>query len=177
MTSIQKILISSLILVFIIITGLIITIKGYNSVIKAEAEVNNTWSQFEALYKLRFDLIQLAAARANKFNPRPEPIMKAQFLSYAQSQTPEARVKAMIEIEKELQRLIENRPFQAGLKNDSEFSNLLYPIESSKSALLPTKNQYDEKVEEYNNKIKQLPLSVLAAYFSWQTKTNIRDLW
>lgn len=159
------------------------TLTTYNGLVAKDESVSTAWSNLQAQYQRRADLIpnlvstvkgyakhesstleNVIAARAkatqvtvsaNDLTPQ-----KIQEIQAAQGQLSVALGKLM--------RITEQYPT---LKANEQFSELQAQLEGTENRINESRQQYNMIVKEYNVSVRQFPKNIVAGVFGFETKT------
>lgn len=146
----------------------------YNSLIGAEQNVNEKWSQVESQYQRRADLIPNLVETVKGYATHErtvfEEVTKARS-QWASAKTTDDKMKAANNMESAISRLLlvaENYP---QLKASDNFIALQSQLEGTENRIAVARMDYNNAVRTYNTKIKTVPTSFVASYYSFQLKT------
>ena len=156
---------------------------GYNGLVKMDEEVKNKWSNVEAQYQRRSDLIPNlvstvkgaakfeqstltavieARASASKITIDPDKLNAENIEKYqqAQGQITQALGKLMV--------LTENYP---ELKATQQFSDLSAQLEGTENRVAQARRSYNETVTDFNRAVRRFPRSIVAGIFGFEKRT------
>jgi LemA protein len=172
-----------LLAVVLIGTGLLLFMGGcnsYNSLVEFDENVANEWSKVESEYQRRADLIPNlvntvkgvaefekstltevvnARAKATSINIDPSNLSEAQLQKFQEAQSG---------LSQSLGRLLlvsENYP---QLRANENFRDLQAQLEGTENRIKVARNRYNDKVTEYNKKVRRFPNSVFASMFGFE---------
>jgi LemA protein len=179
-----------LLAVVLIGTGLLLFMGGcnsYNSLVEFDENVANEWSKVESEYQRRADLIPNlvntvkgvaefekstltevvnARAKATSINIDPSNLSEAQLQKFQEAQSG---------LSQSLGRLLlvsENYP---QLRANENFRDLQAQLEGTENRIKVARNRYNDKVTEYNKKVRRFPNSVFASMFGLKDMLNLKQ--
>lgn len=160
--------------------------NSYNGLVKMDEDVKNKWSNVEAQYQRRSDLIPNlvstvkgaakfeqstltavieARASASKITIDPDKLNAENIEKYqqAQGQITQALGKLMV--------LTENYP---ELKATQQFSDLSAQLEGTENRITVARNDFNESVQTFNTKVRSFPTNLTAGLFGFSAKTPFK---
>lgn len=156
--------------------------NGYNSMVRADENVQSAWAQVENVYQRRADLIpnlvatvkgyashesstleNVIAARANatRISIDPEKLTEKSIEEFN---------KAQGELSSAIGRLLmitENYP---DLKANQNFLELQAQLEGTENRITTERMKFNETAKSYNTMIRQFPKNILASMFNFEKK-------
>ena len=156
--------------------------NGYNSIVRADENVQSAWAQVENVYQRRADLIpnlvatvkgyashesstleNVIAARANatRISIDPEKLTEKSIEEFN---------KAQGELSSAIGRLLmitENYP---DLKANQNFLELQAQLEGTENRITTERMKFNEAAKSYNTMIRQFPKNILASMFNFEKK-------
>lgn len=156
--------------------------NGYNSMVRADENVQSAWAQVENVYQRRADLIpnlvatvkgyashesstleNVIAARANatRISIDPEKLTEKSIEEFN---------KAQGELSSAIGRLLmitENYP---DLKANQNFLELQAQLEGTENRITTERMKFNEAAKSYNTMIRQFPKNILASMFNFEKK-------
>lgn len=173
----------TLIIAGVLALSLFIWVKnGYNSMVRADENVQSAWAQVENVYQRRADLIpnlvatvkgyashesstleNVIAARANatRISIDPEKLTEKSIEEFN---------KAQGELSSAIGRLLmitENYP---DLKANQNFLELQAQLEGTENRITTERMKFNEAAKSYNTMIRQFPKNILASMFNFEKK-------
>ena len=173
----------TLIIAGVLALSLFIWVKnGYNSMVRADENVQSAWAQVENVYQRRADLIpnlvatvkgyashesstleNVIAARANatRISIDPEKLTEKSIEEFN---------KAQGELSSAIGRLLmitENYP---DLKANQNFLELRAQLEGTENRITTERMKFNEAAKSYNTMIRQFPKNILASMFNFEKK-------
>lgn len=160
--------------------------NGYNKLVTLDVDVQTKWSQVEAQYQRRADLIPNlvstvkgaakfeqstltavieARASASKITIDPTKLNAENIEKYqaAQGQITQALGKLMV--------LTENYP---ELKATQQFSDLSAQLEGTENRITVARKDFNESVQAYNVKVRSFPNNLTAGMFGFSPKAAFK---
>jgi LemA protein len=140
-----------------------------NSLVVMEEDVDNQWAQVEVQYQRRYDLIPNLVASVRGYLEQERDIFtelaeaRTRYGSAASGST--EQVEAANELEGALSRLLvimENYP---ELKSDQTVVTLMVELEGTENRISVERSRYNEKVTDFNKKIRVFPNNVINDLF------------
>ena len=160
-----------LIIAGLVVAGVVWIWSGYNSLVRANEAVDNTWAQVETQYQRRFDLIpnlQSIVAGAADFE-------KSTFTAVTEARTQwqgagnvTEKVAAANSFDSALSRLlvtVENYP---DLKATANFADFQAQLEGTENRVAVARKDFNDEVRRYNVTIKVFPKNILAGMFGYE---------
>lgn len=175
---------SAIAIIAVIIIVLLWGISGYNSLVSQDETVSTAWSNVEAQYQRRSDLIPnlvstvkgYAKHEQSTFQSVVEARAKATQITIDPSNiTPEKLQefqKAQSGVSSALGRLIAVSENYPELKASQNFSELQAQLEGTENRINESRRLYNEAVQAYNRKVRRFPGNILAGLFGFQQKTK-----
>lgn len=145
----------------------------YNSLVAAGEEADAQWYQVENQYQRRADLIPNLVETVKGYARQEERILTevTKYRSqWAAAKTQEDKIEAAKGMDSAISRLlvvVENYP---QLKSNENFLALQAQLEGTENRIAVERMRYNEKVREYNKKIKRMPTSVVANAYGFVEK-------
>jgi LemA protein len=146
---------------------------AYNSLVAAGEEADAQWYQVENQYQRTADLIPNLVETVKGYAKQEEKILTevTKYRSqWAAAKTQEDKIEAAKGMDSALSRLlvvVENYP---ELKSNENFLALQAQLEGTENRIAVERMRYNEKVREYNKKIKSVPTSVVANMYGFDEK-------
>lgn len=156
--------------------------NGYNSMVRADENVQSAWAQVENVYQRRADLIPnlvatvkgyashesstlenviVARANATRISIDPEKLTEKSIEEFN---------KAQGELSSAIGRLLmitENYP---DLKANQNFLELQAQLEGTENRIATERMKFNEAAKSYNTMIRQFPKNILASMFNFEKK-------
>ena len=159
--------------------------KGkYNSMVIAEEEVKQAWSQVENVYQRRMDLIPNLVSTVKGYAKHEEDVLTK--VTEARSKAggvlqvsdevlnnPESFErfqKAQGELSSALQRLLSVSESYPDLKANENFMSLQSQLEGTENRIAVERKKYNEICTQYNTTIRVFPASLIANLFGFKEK-------
>lgn len=165
---------STLIVLIVIIAVIaLFLISIYNSLVKLRNRVKNAWSQIDVQLKRRHDLIPnlIETVKGYMTHERDtlENITKARSQAVAAESVGE-KAKAEGELTRSLGKfnlVVENYP---DLKANQNFLSLQEELTSTENKISFSRQNYNDQVLFYNNKIQMFPSNIVAGMFKFNVE-------
>jgi LemA protein len=160
-----------IILIIIIVVVALIMISMYNSLIRLRNQVKNAWSQIDVQLKRRHDLIPNLIETVKGYMHHERDTLEN--ITKARSQAVEAesvgeKAKAEGELTRALGKfnlVVENYP---DLKANQNFLSLQEELTSTENKISFSRQNYNDRVLFYNNKIQVFPSNIIAGMFNFK---------
>ncbi len=160
-----------IIILIIIVVAVLLTISMYNSLIRLRNQVKNAWSQIDVQLKRRHDLIPNLIETVKGYMTHERETL--QNITNARSQAMNATgVKERAQAEGELSGamskfflVVENYP---DLKANQNFLSLQEELTSTENKISFSRQNYNDQVLFYNNKIQSFPANMMAGVFNFK---------
>lgn len=161
----------ALIVVLAIVAFLVFfVVSMYNSLIRLRNQVKNAWSQIDVQLKRRHDLIPnlLEAVKGYMVHEREtlQNITNARTQAMSAT-TVEDKSKAELKLTDAMTKfnlVVENYP---DLKANQNFLSLQEELSSTENKISFSRQNYNDQVLYYNNKIEMFPSNILAGMFNF----------
>jgi LemA protein len=148
----------------------VIMIGMYNALVRLRNQVDNAWSQIDVQLKRRHDLIPNLVETAKGYMKHERETFEA--ITQARSQAMGAKsvaetAKAEGQLADALSKfmlVVENYP---DLKANQNFLALQEELTSTENKIAFSRQNYNDQVLFYNNKIQMFPSNIMAGMFSF----------
>ncbi len=174
------------VIALVVLLAVVSGCNGYNKLVTLDVDVQTKWSQVEAQYQRRADLIPNlvstvkgaakfeqstltavieARASASKITIDPTKLNAENIEKYqaAQGQITQALGKLMV--------LTENYP---ELKATQQFSDLSAQLEGTENRITVARKDFNESVQAYNVKVRSFPNNLTAGLFGFSPKAAFK---
>ena len=159
-----------IILLVVIAVVVLFVISMYNSLIQLRNRVKNAWSQIDVQLKRRHDLIPNLIETVKGYMTHERETLDS--ITKARSQAVEAqtvgeKAKAEAELSRSLGKfnlVVENYP---DLKANQNFLSLQEELTSTENKISFSRQNYNDQVLFYNNKIQMFPSNIVAGMFKF----------
>jgi LemA protein len=156
----------------IIVIFVVAFIGMYNALVRLRNQVKNAWSQIDVQLKRRHDLIpnlvETVKGYAKHEKETMENLTKARSAAVG-AEGVAAKSKAEGELSGALDRfmlVVENYP---DLKANQNFLSLQEELSSTENKIAFSRQNYNDQVLFFNNKIQMFPSNIIAGMFNFQT--------
>lgn len=162
---------TALIIIIVVIAIVILFVVSiYNSLIKLRNQVKNAWSQIDVQLKRRHDLIPNLIETVKGYMTHERDTLEN--ITKARSQAVEAegvgdKAKAEGELTRALGKfnlVVENYP---DLKANQNFLALQEELTSTENKISFSRQNYNDQVLFFNNKIQMFPSNIIAGMFNF----------
>ncbi|HHY03590.1 MAG TPA: LemA family protein [Thermoanaerobacterales bacterium] len=160
------------ILVIIAIVALIV-FGSYNSLVSADEDVNNKWSQIDNQLQRRADLIPNLVETVKGYAAHEKSVFaevtKAREKLIGASGVAQ-KAEASEELSGALSRLLAIAENYPDLKADANFRQLQDELAGTENRIAVARMDYNNAVQAYNSKIRKFPTVIIANMFGFEKK-------
>lgn len=148
-------------------------IGSYNGLVTGNQLVDQQWSQVEAQYQRRFDLIPNLVNSTQGFLKQEKQIFKDiadARANYAGARTTDDKVVAGGQLDSALSRLLvisENYPV---LKSNETVARLMDELAGTENRISVERSRFNESVTNYNLQVMRFPGNLLANLFGFKSR-------
>src|SRR6187431_2809298 len=141
-----------------------------NQLVASQETMKAAWAQVETVLQRRYDLIPNLVATVKGYAQHEKEIFEnvARLRSqWSAAQTLPEKTKAASEMEGALSRLLvvaENYP---DLKANQNFRDLQFELSGTENRISVERQRYNESVQAYNTRVRQMPTSLVASLFGF----------
>ncbi len=156
-----------IVLVLVVIYG----VSSYNSLVSAEEDVDNKFSQIDNQLKRRSDLIPNLVETVKGYAKHEQEAIDSVTQARAQlagAKTPEDKADANQQLSGALNRLLVVVEKYPDLKANENFRSLMDSLEGTENRLAVARKDYNDEVAKYNKSVKRFPKSMLAGTFGFE---------
>jgi LemA protein len=150
----------------------LLIIGSYNGLVKADAEVSESWANVETQYQIRADLIPNLIEVVKKSASFQEDLfievtsLRSQWQGAKSSGNRAQQTQIGESMGGALSRLLVTVEGYPDLDLDT-FKNLQAQLEGTENRVSVARNRYNEKVKVFNVKIKKFPTVIIANLFGF----------
>ncbi|MGF9889314.1 LemA family protein [Priestia megaterium] len=158
-----------IVLVLVVIYG----VSSYNSLVSAEEDVDNKFSQIDNQLKRRSDLIPNLVETVKGYAKHEQEAIDSVTQARAQlagAKTPSDKADADQQLSGALNRLLVVVEKYPDLKANENFRSLMDSLEGTENRLAVARKDYNDEVAKYNKSVKRFPKSMLAGTFGFDKK-------
>ena len=176
-----------IILIIIAVAAGLGLMSSYNSLVKAETEIDSVWANVESSYQRRADLIPNlvntvkgqanfeqqtltnvieARAKATQTKIDPSNLTEEQLNEFQQNQN---------QVGSALSRLLVTVEQYPQLKANEGFMNLQAQLEGTENRINVARNKFNEAARIYNEKVRQFPTKLAAMIFGFKAKPYFKS--
>jgi LemA protein len=162
-----------IVLLALIVLGVLGFVGIYNALIRLRNQVKNAWSQIDVQLKRRHDLIPNLVETAKGYMTHEketlENITKARSQAMgAQSVADKSKAEGMLnDSMSKFFLVVENYP---DLKANQNFLSVQEELTSTENKISFARQNYNDQVLFFNNKIQMFPSNMLAGMFNFKTE-------
>lgn len=175
----------TIVLISVIAAVLIIVmwaVSSYNGMVKMDETVNNSWSDVQALYQRRMDLIPNLVSTVQGYanfekstltdviNARAKATQVTIDPSHMTQQDLQNFEAAQGQLSSSLSRLLVTVERYPDLKADQNFMALQAQLEGTENRISYGRQRFNATVKDYNYYVRHFPRVILAGMFGFQTK-------
>lgn len=173
---------STIVLLAILAVVVIWGVAANNGLVKLEESTTSAWSNVETAYQRRADLIPNLVETVKGYSKHEQETLtaviearsKATSVTIDASNMTEADLAKFNEVQqgvsgalKSLLAVAESYP---DLKAESRFADLQSQLEGTENRISEARRVYNERVKEYNTKIRTIPTNIIASLFGFTAK-------
>lgn len=165
----KTVIIVAMIAVIVILGGALIS--SYNGLVTGQEAVTNAQADIDTYLQRRADLIPNVVATVKDFAEHEtevyDKVLEAR-QNLLNANTVEEQSAANEELTTALQRInviVENYP---ELKSDATYIGLMDELEGSENRIAVARNDYNDAVRSYNNKVIKFPGNIAAGIFGFE---------
>lgn len=173
---------STIVLLAILAVVVIWGVAENNGLVKLEESTTSAWSNVETAYQRRADLIPNLVETVKGYSKHEQETLtaviearsKATSVTIDASNMTEADLAKFNEVQqgvsgalKSLLAVAESYP---DLKAESRFADLQSQLEGTENRISEARRVYNERVKEYNTKIRTIPTNIIASLFGFTAK-------
>lgn len=168
------IIIAVIALVILCIVGSLI--GKYNNLVNLEENVNLAYSNVQKEMQARLELIPDLVETVKSYTKHEESVYedianaRAALSSGLQSQDIKAIDQANTKLNKALNNLLVIVESYPQLKAGEQYTSLMDQLEGRVNRISIARETYNEKVNEYNKKIRMFPQNIYASIFGFESK-------
>lgn len=173
---------------FLIIIVLVIVLAGcggcntYNSMVKQDVTVQNTWDNVQSQYQRRADLIpnlvETVKGEANFEKSTLENVINARASATQVKVDPENLTPEKVQefqnaqgqLSTALGRLLAVSESYPNLRANDAFRNLQTQLEGTENRITVARNDFNKAVKDYNSTVRTFPNNIFAGMFGFKTK-------
>ncbi|KRM87612.1 LemA family protein [Lacticaseibacillus thailandensis] len=170
--------IAGIIVAAVVVILAIFGISAYNSIVKADQQVTEQWSQVENVTQRQYDLIPNLVSSVKGSMQQEQKVFGAiadARKDYAKADTTKDKANATAEMTSSVGTLIsvirENYPT---LNSNKQVSTLMSELEGSQNRISVERRRYNQDVQAYNNKIVTFPKNIIANMMGKGTKAYFK---
>lgn len=146
---------------------------SYNSFVSAELGVQGAWSQVEAQYQRRVDLIpnlMRTVQGASNFEQSTLQAVTAARTGWQNAQGRQQQIAAAQGFDSALSRLLVTVEAYPQLQATQAYRDLMTQLEGTENRITVARNDYNAVVQNYNALVKRFPKNMLAGMFGFEAE-------
>lgn len=155
---------------FVLITGLWV-MGNYNSLVKAKADVDNSWARVETQYQRRFDLIGNVVESVKGAQIQEQKVfgqIADARKQYQNAGTTSEKAEAAQNLETNIALIPRLQEAYPELKSNEQVSKLIGELQGTENAIAGVRDGYNNTATNYNVNIKSFPKSTFASMFNFK---------
>lgn len=161
----------------------IVSVQSYNGLVSKEEQVSKTWSDVQAQYQRRADLVPNLVATVKGYAQHEQETFQSvvdarakatQLKVDAEDLTPERMREiqaAQGELSSALGRLMAIAENYPQLKASENFSELQAQLEGTENRINESRQLYNAAVKTYNVSVRRFPFNIFASMFGFEKKS------
>lgn len=161
----------------------IVSVQSYNGLVSKEEQVSKTWSDVQAQYQRRADLVPNLVATVKGYAQHEQETFQSvvdarakatQLKVDAENLTPERMREiqaAQGELSSALGRLMAIAENYPQLKASENFSELQAQLEGTENRINESRQLYNAAVKTYNVSVRRFPSNIFASMFGFEKKS------
>lgn len=156
-----------LVLIILILVG---TVWGsYNSLVRLQIDVDNSWANVETQYQRRFDLIPNLVTVTEKYATFEKQTLTdiTALRSQWQTQTPQQLEESDNEFREALRSILAISENYPTLKADTQFTSLQDNLAETENMVSVARMRYNTAVRDYNTATRVFPSNIIAGWFGF----------
>lgn len=173
---------STIVLLAILAVVVIWGVAANNGLVKLEESTTSAWSNVETAYQRRADLIPNLVETVKGYSKHEQETLtaviearsKATSVTIDASNMTEADLAKFNEVQQgvsgALKSLLVVAESYPDLKAESRFADLQSQLEGTENRISEARRVYNERVKEYNTKIRTIPTNIIASLFGFTAK-------
>lgn len=138
----------------------------FNGLVSMNEEINTQWSQVENQMKRRADLLPNLVDTVKGVAKHEQSVIDSVTNARnreATAKTPAEKIAASQEVTRSINMLIPLQERYPELKANQNFTMLMAELAGTENRLAVARNDYNKKVNPYNQKIKSFPANLVAS--------------
>lgn len=166
---------------FVIVIAAIIllsAISSYNSLVKAEQDVESTWSQVENVMQRRADTLENLVKTVKAYTKHEEKVFSEIASARSVLISGQADINSKLEAGRKIEdsfrqvlAIVENYP---ELKSSEQYLKLQDQIEGSENRVTVARMDFINAVKRYNTMVKKFPNNIFARFMGFESKNYFK---
>jgi LemA protein len=165
----------TLIIILVVVAVLVLfVIGGYNGLVRARNQIDNSWSQIDVQLKRRLDLIpnliETVKGYASHERETLEAVVAARQATLAAPDTPAAQAQADNLLSGALRQLFALSEAYPDLKANQNFLALQEELTATEGRIAYARQFYNDSVLSYDNRRQAFPTVIVANLFNFESR-------
>lgn len=143
----------------------------YNSLSRADSNVDAAWAQVENQLQRQANLIPTLVSITQVYIQQEQELIAVLMEShqaYLQASTQEKKLRAIAAIDQAIDRFWTDAATNPQLQSSQLLTNLQYELTGTENRIAVERMRYSQAVKIYNQKVRQFPNSLLAKAFGFE---------
>lgn len=177
---------SSIILIAVVAILALFTVSKYNGMVEGDENVTKAWSNVEAQYQRRADLIPNLVATVKGYAEHEKSTLEAVVAARANATSVNLSVddlteenikkfqEAQAQVSSALGRLLAVAENYPELKASEQFSELQAQLEGTENRINVARMEYNNVVKDYNVGVRSFPGNIIAMMFGFERRSEFQ---
>lgn len=164
---------TGIVLCCLLLIGLVF-VGNYNSLVKAKANVDQSWASVEAQYQRRLDLIGNLVASVKGAQGQEQVVfgkIADARTAYNNASTTSDKAAAASAVESNVALIPKLQEAYPDLKSNTQVTQLMSQLTSTEDSILNARNAYNTQATTYNISIQRFPKNLFAGLYGYHTQT------
>jgi LemA protein len=162
-----------LVIVGVALALVMLSIVGYNGLVRRRNRVDSTWSDIDVLLRRRHDLVPNLVAAVSGYAGHEQAVLRGVTEARAAAiaaQGPAARGDAESALGGDVKTVLAVAEAYPQLKASASFVDLQRQLAATEDGLAHARQFYNDSVFGYNNATQKLPSNIVAALFGFRSR-------
>lgn len=154
----------------------LVGVGNYNSLVAGNNGVDNSWAHVETQYQRRFDLIGNVVESVKGSQFQEQAVFKSiadarrQYQSAQASGNENGQARAASTIESNVALIPRLQEAYPELRSNEHVSRLITELQTTENGIADVRNDYNDTVTGWNNKVTRFPGNVFAGIFNFHKR-------